>query len=239
MPAAPPITADENNLAILATVATALGNLRESLVFVGGCATGVLVTNVRAQPIRMTNDVDLVAHVASKQEYHALERQFEALGFVHDLDADAPICRWRCRSVTVDLMPTEPGILGFHNRWYPLAVESAVAVALPNNLIIKLVTAPVFLGTKLEAFKGRGKGDYMASHDLEDVITVIDGRVTLLEEVIQSPPELRTYLATEIRQLLANRDFMDALPGQLPADRGSQARVPGLISKLRKLSELA
>ena len=232
------ITADEKNLAILTTVASALGPLRESLVFVGGCATGLLVTNVRAQPIRMTDDVDLVAHVVSQQEFHALERQFEALGFTHDMSADAPICRWKCREIMVDLMPTDEGILGFHNRWYPLAVESAITVTLPNALVIKLVTAPVFLGTKLEAFKGRGKGDYMASHDLEDVITVVDGRATLIEEATQSPPELREYLATEFTQLLANRDFMDALPGQLPTDLGSQARVPGLIKKLKQLSEL-
>ena len=232
------ITADERNLAILTTVASALGPLRESLVFVGGCATGLLVTNVRAQPIRMTDDVDLVAHVVSQQEFHALERQFEALGFTHDMSADAPICRWKCREIMVDLMPTDEGILGFHNRWYPLAVESALTVTLPNELVIKLVTAPVFLGTKLEAFKGRGNGDYMASHDLEDVITVVDGRATLLEEATQSPLELRAYLAIEFRQLLDNRDFMDALPGQLPTDLGSQARVPGLIKKLKQLSEL-
>ncbi len=139
----------------------------------------------------------------------------------------------------VDLMPTDEGILGFHNRWYSLAVESALTVTLPNDLVIKLVTAPVFLGTKLEAFKGRGNGDYMASHDLEDIITVVDGRATLLEEAAQSPLELRAYLATEFRQLLDNRDFMDALPGQLPTDLGSQARVPGLIKKLKQLSELA
>src|SRR5450759_874815 len=99
-----PGTADRKNLAILTTVASALGPLREALVFVGGCATSLLVTNVRAQPIRMTDDVDLVAHVVSQQEFHALERKFEALGFVHDMSADAPICRWKCRDVTVDLM---------------------------------------------------------------------------------------------------------------------------------------
>ncbi len=232
------ITADEKNLAILTTVASALGSLRESLVFVGGCATGLLVTNVRAQPIRMTDDVDLVAQVASQQEFHALEREIEALGFVHDMSADAPICRWKCRDVTVDLMPTDEGILGFHNRWYPLAVESANTVTLPAGMNIRLVTAPVFLGTQLEAFKGRGKGDYMASHDLEDIVTVVDGRATLLEEAAKSPPELRGYLATEFTQLLESRDFMDALPGQLPTDLGSQARVPGLIKKLKQLSEL-
>ena len=53
----------EQNLAILSHVAAAIGALRETLVFVGGCATGLLVTDVRAQPIRATIDVDLVAHV--------------------------------------------------------------------------------------------------------------------------------------------------------------------------------
>lgn len=234
-----PISPDEKNLAILTTVASALGSLRDLVVFVGGCATGLLVTNVRAQPIRMTDDVDLVAHVVSQQEFHALERRFEALGFVHDMGADAPICRWKCRGVTVDLMPSEEGILGFHNRWYPLAVASAVTVTLPSGQQIKLVTAPVFLGTKLEAFKDRGKADYIASHDLEDVITVIDGRATLLDEATNSPADLRAYLALEFKQLLANNDFMTALPGQLPTDLGSQARLPSLLKKIRQLSELA
>ena len=233
-----PITAEEKNLAILSVVAKALGHLRGSLVFVGGCATGLLVTNVRAQPIRMTDDVDLVADVVSQREYHALERQFEALGFVHDMSADAPICRWVCGDVVVDLMPTEPGILGFHNRWYSLAVTSAMEVVLPDDLPIRLVNAPVFIGTKIEAFMGRGNGDYMASHDLEDIITVVDGRASLFAEMQAAPAELRDYLGNEFRALLANRDFMDALPGQLPADRGSQARLPGLIKKLQDISSI-
>ncbi len=233
-----PITTDEQNLAMLMTVAATLGGLRESLVFVGGCATGLLVTNVRAQPIRMTDDVDLVAHVVSRQEYHELEQKFEALGFRHDMRADAPICRWICRDITVDLMPTERGILGFHNIWYPLTVETALTVLLPNNMHIKLIAAPVFLATKLEAFYGRGNNDFMASHDLEDIITVIDGRESLLDEIVASPVELRNYLSAQLSQLLQTRDFVDALPSQLPADRGSQARLPGLKNKLKTIAGL-
>lgn len=233
-----PITTDEINLAILMTVATALGHLRDSLVFVGGCATGLLVTNVRAQPIRMTNDVDLVAHVVTQRAYHQLEAEFAKLGFAHDLSVDAPICRWKLREVTVDLMPSAEGILGFHNRWYPLAVATPMIVALPDSTHVRLIAAPVFLGTKLEAFKGRGNNDYMASHDLEDIVTVIDGRATLIEEARESTRGLRSYLATEFSQLLTNRDFMDALPGQLPTDLGSQARLPGLIRKLETIAEL-
>ena len=76
----------EANVALLVGVAESLGHLRESLVFVGGCATAVLVTAARAQPVRVTMDVDLVAEVATLSEYNQLERQFEALGFVHDLE---------------------------------------------------------------------------------------------------------------------------------------------------------
>jgi predicted nucleotidyltransferase len=226
----------EQNLAILSHVAAAIGDLRETLVFVGGCATGLLVTDVRAQPIRATIDVDLVAHVVSREEYRALEARFEALGFTHDLSADAPICRWRNGAIAVDLMPTDEQILGFNNRWYPLAVETAQPLTLPNGLTIKLIAAPAFIATKLEAFKGRGAGDFLASHDMEDIVTVVDGRATLAEEIALSPPELRAYLAFEFGALLANRAFVDSLSGHLPGDPGSQARLPRLRTRLRNLA---
>ncbi len=51
--------ADNPNLAILETAVQALGKLTDSLVFVGGCATGLLVTRTRANQIRATEDVDV------------------------------------------------------------------------------------------------------------------------------------------------------------------------------------
>jgi predicted nucleotidyltransferase len=226
----------EQNLAILSHVATAIGSLRETLVFVGGCATGLLVTDVRAQPIRATIDVDLVAHVLSRAEYRAIEKQFEGLGFVHDLSAEAPICRWRSGEIAVDLMPTDERILGFHNRWYVLAVETANSLVLPNGLAINLITAPAFIATKLEAFKGRGNNDYLASHDMEDIVTVVDGRATLQVEVDASDPTLREYLVAEFDALQTNSKFVEALGGHLPGDSGSQARLPRLRARLRALA---
>jgi hypothetical protein len=135
-------------------------------------------------------------------------------------------------------MPTLPDILGFHNRWYLLAVETAKTITLPSDVTIRLITAPLFLATKMEAFKGRGKKDFLMSHDLEDIITVVDGRTALLEEVLVCPQEVQAYLGTEIRALINNGHFLTALPGHLPSDRGSQQRLGSLIAKLRKLAEL-
>ncbi len=226
---------DDPNLSILVPVAEALGELCESLVFVGGCATGLLLSAPRAQAIRATMDVDVVARVISTADYHTVEQAVAGRGFQHDLSPGAPICRWVWRGVLLDLMPSEPGILGFHNRWYPLAVETATRVAIPGGMTIRLITAPPFIATKLEAFRGRGNSDYLASHDLEDLIAVVDGRPELIEEIRASDDQLRKFIRDEVGALLANDDFLVALPGQLPGDAASQARLPELLRRLREL----
>jgi len=65
---------DDPNLLILVPIAQALGDLCESLVFVGGCATGLLLTAQRAQAIRATQDVDVVVRAVSTADYQAMER---------------------------------------------------------------------------------------------------------------------------------------------------------------------
>lgn len=96
-----------------------------------------------------------------------------------------------------------------------------------------ILTAPYFLATKIEAFRGRGRGDFLASRDLEDLIFVIDGRSTIVEEVQTETPLLREYLRTEIAGLLAAPGFIDALPGYLLPDVASQARIGTVLRRLR------
>ena len=229
---------DDPNLPILTLIAKSLGTLCDSLVFVGGCATGLLLTTPRAQAIRATQDVDVVVHAVSTADYYAMEKAVESRGFKHDLSPEAPICRWVLQGVALDLMPSQPGILGFHNRWYPLAIETAAQIKLPNGMDILLITAPVFVATKFEAFHGRGNNDYLASHDLEDIITVVDGRPELVQEIEQADGELRRYIATEINALLEDRNFLMALAGHLPGDVASQARLPELLRRMRAIGNI-
>lgn len=227
---------DNPNLTITEMAVQALGDLTDSLVFVGGCATGLLVTRMRANQIRATEDVDVVAKVATIAEYHCVETMLASRGFKHDTSPDAPICRWLSGALTLDLMPSQPGVLSFHNRWYPLAVSTASPITLPSGRSIKLIAAPVFVATKLEAFKGRGNGDFLVSHDLEDIVTVVDGRPALTDELRGAPAELRAYIATEISSLLRTPQFLDAIPGHLPGDSASQSRVPLVVNMLEALT---
>ncbi|QVL52652.1 MAG: hypothetical protein KFB97_14920 [Cyanobium sp. M30B3] len=231
---------NDPNLSLLERAAEQLGAvLLEQLVFVGGAVAGVLITDPAMPEIRPTQDVDVICRVLARSDYHQLGRQLRQRGFQEDSRPGAPLCRWCTHDVVLDLMPTQGEILGFCNRWHPLALETAQQQALPSGRSIRLVTAPVFLATKLEAFRGRGQGNVLFSHDLEDLMAVVDGRTSLLEECRHSPPELRNDLAAQFLELLNTSAFLEALPAFLPPDQASQQRLPDLLETLRAITALA
>lgn len=235
-----PLNPNDPNVVMLELVARRLGaQLCSQFAFVGGAVAGLLITDPANPPIRATEDVDIVAEVLALRDYHAIEAALRERGFVQDMRPDAPICRWQVESVTVDVMPTDENILGFANRWYPLCVASAEPLALPNGTQVRVIPAPVFVATKLEAFHGRGGGDYLFSHDLGDILSVVDGRASLIDECQRMPPELRAYLSEQLSNLLRDRRFIDALPGHLPGDAIGQSRLVDLEIKLQQIAGLA
>ena len=71
------------NLGMVERIAAALGPLRDKVVFVGGSATGLLITDPLAAAIRVTKDVGVIVEVASgptaaqntnRTSRHAMER---------------------------------------------------------------------------------------------------------------------------------------------------------------------
>jgi hypothetical protein len=81
------------NRLILEMVVKRLGPLADDMVFLGGCATGLLLTDVAAPPIRATQDVDVITEVPSLGDYHRLSELLRERGFNEDQSPDAPICR--------------------------------------------------------------------------------------------------------------------------------------------------
>lgn len=124
-------------------------------------------------------------------------------------------------------MPTDEAILGFSNVWYEYGIRTARPVALPSGPIIRLITPPVFLATKLAAYAGRGAGDLVGSHDIEDIVNVVAFRPEIVAETAAESMELRRWLAERVREHLVDHpDAEDALAGNLPDAR----RVPELVS---------
>jgi hypothetical protein len=226
-------------LALVELVALALHDLRSEVVFAGGAITGLLITDPAAPRVSTTKDVDVIISVTTRAEYlDGLGRRMRALGFCEDDEEDAPMCRWRMRDgIKLDLMPTRPEVLGFSNRWFPEAFEHARTHTLNESSTIKLITAPYFLATKLEAFGSRGNGDYMGSKDIEDICAVLHGREEIVAEVAESSAKLREYLAEHARRLLQDAAFEQSLAGHLPGEdlmvvRDRLAKIAGSGSAL-------
>lgn len=207
-------TNKESNLLHLDIVAQALGKLLPQVIFVGGCTTVLLVDEAAHFGIRKTDDVDIVVDVATILEYQKFSSALRKLGFRED--EDGPICRWKLShqlgQIKLDVVPVAKEILGFSNKWYADAIKNSVEFLLASRKI-KVIRADYFLATKFEAFNDRGKGNYF-SHDLEDIVFVMENRSNLILELLDSPFELKQYLSEQAK-LLINEDFLNVLPGLL------------------------
>jgi predicted nucleotidyltransferase len=228
------VTRNDPNLAMVQLAADKQKPLLNDIALIGGCATGLLITDRAAAPARSTGDVDIIVAISNYAKFTELEQCLRSLGF-REYPEENVICRWRADHLIVDVMPTDTKILGFGNRWYEAALNNAQPIDI-GNATVRVVTAPYFLATKLEAFHGRGNGDYLASHDIEDIISVIDGRPELIEEIRVADLELSAYLKEEFTSLLKDAEFLDAIPGHLMPDDASQERRELILDRIRSLA---
>ncbi len=201
---------DPNREQLIRTV-NALGDICDELVFLGGSIVGLLMTDTGSEPVRATEDVDVIVEVTSRLGYERLSARLEAKGFRPD--PNGPICRYTLQDMAIDVMPLDESILGFANKWYPIAITEFNTTKLNDHISIKVITAPVFIATKLVAYQTRGKADPIMSHDLEDVLMVVDGRKELLTEIQNAPLEVQHYLAQEFGVLKQETFFDDLLVG--------------------------
>lgn len=203
-------TASELHFDMLKKVVSKLTpSLREKIVFVGGCTTCLFVDDVSQEEIRSTEDVDLIISVLTHSEYRHFQEELKSCGF-KELgleDEEGPICRMKLENILIDLMPTN-AILGFENKWYPIAFEMAENYKL-DEFIIKLIHPIYFLATKFEAYNNRGNRDILGSKDLEDILIVLDGRNQIYEELFKFKSKDNNVIEfiQEQLKILNNEDF--------------------------------
>jgi len=106
------------NLQLLTNAAKLLEPILGELVFVGGCATALFIKDRAAADVRPTFDVDAIAEITSYAGYTEFSERLRKLGLQEDTSEGAPLCRWRQKTTTLDVMPLDAKILGFSNTWY-------------------------------------------------------------------------------------------------------------------------
>ena len=127
---------------------------------------------------------DVIIEILNYVQRQQFEEKLRAIGFANDVESGI-ICRFKIQGITVDIKPTGDPSIGFSNKWYPAGYEHAATHPFEDGSRIKILTAPYFIATELEAFKGRGKNDGRSSHDFEDIIFVLENRKRVWEEFEQ------------------------------------------------------
>jgi len=226
------------NLVTLNSISSELEKVEVEFAFLGGTIVGFLLDNPSLIRLRVTDDVDAIANVVTFLEYANLEKQLRKLGFENDASEGAPICRYIYEGSKVDVIPVKDHTGEMNDEWFEYAIKTAGPKTL-DDVTVPTISATCFVATKLAAFHGRGNKDYLGSHDLEDIMTVVDGRASLHAELENEEPSLRQFVAGWFRDLLGRQAFIDALPGHLEPDAASQKRLPQLLQKLEGIAALS
>lgn len=222
-------------LARVERVAVALGADLDQVVLLGGAALALYDSATVIEP-RPTDDVDLLVDL-DRVRWHALLGRLRTRGLREDMTPGAPICRMLLSDavppIPVDVMPIDPLVLGFSNRWSGAAFRSAVPLSLSGGAAIAVATPLHFVATKLDAFRSRGGDDWLASHDLEDAIAILATDAQVRSAIESRLGNVGAWLGEELRS--ARETLLDVVPGHLPGNEHGQALAVDLLRWLDAL----
>ncbi|MBZ0202489.1 MAG: hypothetical protein K8I03_05685, partial [Ignavibacteria bacterium] len=161
-----------NNLKMIEVIARGLNDKLDEVVFVGGSIMEFYVNDPAMSKPRVTDDVDIVVEIAARAKYNEFETEIRELGFINDINGHAG--RYIFGGVQMDLIATSLDAAGFTNIWYERGFEKNFKVRV-GSFQIRIFPIEYYIASKFEAFKSRGAGSLLSSHDLEDIIYVFDG----------------------------------------------------------------
>lgn len=219
------------NLGVVAEIANALGDLNKSVVFVGGAVVSVYADDDAVDEVRPTQDIDLTLKLFDMNQQD-LDKQLAERGFHPDIHGHA-ICSYKCNDIAVDIMASTDTMRGPTNRWYAIGFDSLQEVTI-QGATIQILSAPCYLATKFEAFNHRGQGDYRTSHDFEDIIYVLDNRITIVEEIKQTDEHIKEFLLEELTMVLKSSYSEEILSAHLHP-LILEERYPMLLRKIHNI----
>lgn len=187
------------NIGVVAKVAEGLQQYREQVVFVGGAVISLYTDDPAADEIRPTKDIDFTINIVNVGEFLKTIEELGKLGF-HPDPYGTSICSYTYKKYPVDIIPAEDNAFGSTNRWYKIGFEDLWKVKAKNQEIY-ILSAPCFLATKFEAFNSRGK-DYRTSHDIEDIIYIIDNRITIVDEIAKCDERILEFIKSELQKII-------------------------------------
>lgn len=225
-----------NPLELLEQVAIWLEDAGIAVVFTGGTTVPLYLDAVAASEYRQTRDVDCVVDSGTYAAYTRLLTRLRAAGFSDSQEDGAPICRFERDGILVDVMPVNPDVLGFANRWYPAAWRTRTELRLPSGRAVRVFRLEYLLASKITAYESRGAADPFLSHDFEDLVTLLDGSPGGLAQVSGAEADVRAFVMEWLQALVGRSDAYDVLAAHVSRASGGGDRAEVLLARLRKFA---
>lgn len=211
-----------------------LKDLNDQVVYVGGRIVGLLITDVIEDDVRPTYDINVALNLGRTDivAHYSIQKKLESLGFKPEGNIN---CRYIKDDLIIDVMYTDGSLQGINSNWYQPGFENAIDIKLKDKNI-KILNAVYFIATKLEAFTDRAYNinDYWDCKDLEDIINVINGRPELINELMNSPTDVKQFISNYFKKLYGDPKWLDAIKAIARHERARNI-VLGTIEKIIKL----
>lgn len=220
------------NRRVVKVIATALGTLNERAAYVGGAIVSLYANDPAADDVRPTKDLDLTLEIASFTELNKLETELAAKGFKPDSESGI-ICRFKYKDVLVDIMATKEIGWAPSNKWFAPGFAQLQKVVL-DDISINILPLSYFLASKFSAFHNRAS-DARTSHDFEDIVYILDNNTSLVQEIVNAPEQVKTYLKEELNQILHNAQLQEAVLAQLEYTTQAE-RFQLIMDKLKQIT---
>jgi len=224
----------EINLKIVEKVASALEELNDDVIYVGGAVVSLYVTDEGAEQPRPTKDIDISVQVSTYSQMDVLREKL-ATKKIYLASTETVMYRYTYEDILIDFIPYEKTPLGPTNSWLKPGFDKAYLIKI-GGIEIRILPVSLFLATKWEAFKSRGN-DPRTSHDFEDIIYIIDNNLNLVEDVINAEEEVQLFLKGMSQEILSHSYRNEIIECHInPFTVEERRRL--IIDKLEKIYEL-
>jgi hypothetical protein len=202
----------------------------EELVFAGGCASALMFSEanfIRAHPPQW---LDVIASTNGELGHTGLTIKLKELGLREDTTVGRG--RWKLGALTVCFWNVDPVFSPFSSRFMRDAFAMPRRLPATPEMKVKMVNPAFFLALKIEAFQGRGQGNFQTSEDLNDLVSMLAARAELAFDLKLAAPPVRSFVQRSLAELKPKHEFQEAIKRIANFD---QARVDLALSRLNEI----
>lgn len=193
------------NQSKLREVAEAMGPLRNSVVFLGGVVLPYFLTEELSHYVRYAKDVDFIIDFDDKSDLFAFEDALFERGFKKV--STGAVSQWLLGRIKVEALPADPEVFTFNNQWCAEAMQYAKWIDIGDGLRVNAISAPYYLGTKLNAFDRRGFGRFSTSKDIFDILLIFAGHEAIVSEIAdQTTAVFRAFFCEKLSKIRDESD---------------------------------